>query len=195
MGAKIKIIKIILFCLLITPLVIVSWKFYLDELGANPIEEITHETGDWALRILLLTLFVSPLRRILRVNSLIYFRRLLGLTSFLYVCVHFCIYIVLDQWFDILAIVEDIKERPYITVGFFAFVLMLPLAITSTNAMQRKLQEAWVKLHKLVYVIAVLAILHFWWLVKADILEPAIYASILILLYAYRIRVFIQSRK
>lgn len=203
METRIKIIKLIVFIVLIMPLVIGIWQFFNDALGenpndtlgANPIEAITHHTGEWALRILLLTLAVSPVRRIFRINSLIQFRRMLGLTSFIYVVAHFSIYIILDQWFDFLAIIEDIKERPYITVGFLAFVLMLPLAITSTDAMQRKLQSTWVKLHKLVYVIAVLAILHFWWLVKADLLEPIIYASILLLLFAYRMRVYLQSRR
>ena len=184
------------------PLVISGWQFFNDALGenpndtlgANPIEAITHNTGEWALRILLLTLAISPARRIFRINSLIKFRRMLGLTSFIYVAAHFLIYIVLDQWFDFSAILEDIKERPYITVGFLAFILMIPLAITSTNAMQRRLQSAWVKLHKLVYVIAVLAILHFWWLVKADFLEPAIYAGILLILLAYRLRTYMLSR-
>ena len=203
MEAKIRIIKLAVFVLLMLPLLVGAWQFYNDALGeypddalgANPIEAITHHTGEWALRILLLTLAVSPVRRIFKFNSLIRFRRMLGLTSFIYVVAHFSIYIVLDQWFDFSAIVEDIKERPYITVGFLAFVLMLPLAITSTDAMQRKLQNAWVKLHKLVYFIAVLAILHFWWLVKADLLEPIIYASILIILLAYRARTFLLSRR
>ena len=120
---------------------------------------------------------------------------MLGLTTFIYVVAHFSIYIVLDQWFDLVAIIEDIKDRPYITVGFLAFVLMIPLSATSTDAMQRRLQIVWVKLHRLIYVIAVLAILHFWWLVKADLLEPIIYASILIILLAYRLRTYMLSRR
>ena len=203
MEIRINIIKYIVFVLLIMPLVIGGWQFFNDALGenpndtlgANPIEAITHHTGEWALRILLLTLAISPARRVFRINSLIKFRRMLGLTCFIYVVTHFSIYIVLDQWFDLLAIIEDIKERPYITVGFLAFILMIPLAITSTDAMQKRLQYAWVKLHRLVYVIAILAILHFWWLVKADFLEPAIYASILLVLLAYRLRVYMLSRR
>ena len=203
MEIRIKIIKLIVFVLLMMPLVIGGWQFFNDALGenpndtlgANPIEAITHHTGEWALRILLLTLAISPARRIFRINSLIKFRRMLGLASFIYVVAHFSIYIVLDQWFDLSAIVEDIKERPYITVGFLAFILMIPLAITSTDAMQRRLQDAWVKLHRLVYVIAILAILHFWWLVKADLLEPAVYASILLVLLVYRLRVYMLSRR
>ncbi len=193
LDSKIKKLKPLVFILLITPFVSLVWQFYKDELGANPIEAITHGTGEWALRILLLTLAVSPLRRIFGYNALVQFRRMLGLTCFFYVVMHFSIYIVLDQWFALDAIFEDIKERPYITVGFLAFVLMTPLAITSTNAMQRKLQSAWVKLHKLIYVISVLAILHFWWLVKADLMEPIIYAFILAFLLGYRLRTFMKS--
>ncbi len=182
-----NLIKIPLLLIFLTPLMIAVWQFYNDTLGANPIEEITHVTGEWALRLLLITLAISPARKLFRINGLIHLRRLFGVLSFFYVTCHLLIYAILDQWFDWLAIIDDIKDRPYITVGFAAFVLLIPLAITSTDAMQRKLQTAWVKLHKLVYVISILAILHFWWLVKADLFEPIIYASILALLLGYRV--------
>jgi len=136
---------------------------------------------------LLITLAISPARKLFRTNGLIHLRRLFGVLSFFYVTCHLLIYAILDQWFDWLAIAHDIKDRPYITVGFAAFVLLLPLAITPTDAMQRKLQTTWVKLHKLIYVISILAILHFWWLVKADLFEPIIYASILAVLLGYRV--------
>ena len=171
------------------------WGLYSDALGANPVEAVIHETGEWGLRLLLLTLAISPLRRIFKFHSLIHLRRMFGLLCFFYILIHFSIYLVLEQWFDWLAIVEDIKERPYITVGFAAFVLLIPLAVTSTNAMQQRLQSAWVKLHKLVYVISILAILHFWWLVKADLFEPIIYALILSLLLAYRLYTRIELFK
>ena len=180
-------IKLPLLILLLLPLSIALWNFYQDQLGANPVEELTHITGEWALRILLITLSISPMRRLLRINSLIYLRRLFGVLSFVYVSCHFLVYFIFDLWFDVSLIVEDIRERPYITVGFAAFVLMLPLAITSTDKMQQRLQTNWVKLHKLIYLIAILAILHFWWLVKADLLEPIVYAAILSLLLAYRL--------
>ena len=181
------LIKLPLLVIFLLPLLIAVWQFYYDLLSANPIEEITHITGEWALRLLLITLAISPLRKILKINGLIHLRRLFGVLSFFYVLCHFLIYIILDQWLDWGYVIEDIKDRPYISVGFAAFVLLVPLAITSTDAMQRKLQTVWVKLHKLIYVIAILGILHFWWLVKADLFEPIIYASILAILLGYRI--------
>ena len=184
---KSKWIKLLLVIILLMPLGLTSWDFYYDLLGANPIEAYTHATGEWALRLLLATLAISPLRRIFHLNSLIHIRRTLGLLCFVYALSHFVIYILIDQWLDWYAIIDDIKERPYITVGFAAFVLLIPLAITSTDAMQRYLQTAWVKIHKLIYIIAILVILHFWWLVKADILEPAIYAAVLAILLGYRV--------
>ena len=186
-------VKLLLLLLLLLPLGMMVWNFYQDELGANPIEAMTHITGEWALRLLLMTLAISPLRRLLKINSLIHIRRLLGVMSFIYALCHFLIYLVFDQWFDIQLIIEDVWERPYITVGFTAFVLLIPLVITSTDRMQKLLQTTWVKLHKLIYVIAILAILHFWWLVKADLLEPIIYASILIVLLGYRVYVRFSS--
>lgn len=182
-----KWVKLFLVTILLMPLVVTSWNFYYDMLGANPVEAYTHATGEWALRLLLATLAISPLRRIFKLNSLIHIRRTLGLLCFVYALSHFVIYILIDQWLDFYAIIDDIKERPYITVGFAAFVLLVPLAVTSTDAMQRYLQTTWVRIHKLIYIIAILVILHFWWLVKADILEPAIYAVILAILLGYRV--------
>jgi sulfoxide reductase heme-binding subunit YedZ len=147
---------------------------------------MTHETGEWTLRFLLLTLMITPLRRLSGKSWLIKLRRMLGLYAFFYACLHFITYIWFDQYFDWMEIVRDIPKRPFITVGFTAFVLLIPLAVTSNNKMMRRLKKNWVKLHKLVYVIAVLGVLHFLWLVKADTLEPLIYASILLLLLGYR---------
>lgn len=182
-----NLIKLPLLAIFLLPLAIAIWNFDRNPLIINPVEYITHTTGEWALRLLLITLAISPARKLLRINGLIHLRRLFGVLCFFYVTCHFSIYIILDQWLDWFAIIDDIKERPYITVGFAAFILLVPLAITSTDAMQRKLQNAWVKLHKLVYAVSILAILHFWWLVKADLLEPIIYASILAVLLGYRI--------
>lgn len=182
-----KPIKLLLIFLLSLPIITTAWQFYHDALGVNPVEEITHMTGEWSLRLLLLTLAISPLRRIFKNNDLVHLRRILGVYCFIYALCHFLIYFVLDQWFDIALIIEDIWERPYITLGFAAFLLMVPLAITSNNYMQTLLQTAWNRLHKLIYLIAILAILHFWWLVKADLKEPIIYALILIALLTYRI--------
>ena len=188
-----NLIKLPLLVIFLVPLAIAVWKFYTDPLSINPVEDITHTTGEWALRLLLITLTISPARKLLRINGLIHLRRLFGMLSFFYVTCHFAIYIIIDQWLDWFAIIDDIKERPYITVGFAAFILLIPLALTSIDAMQRKLQNAWVKLHKLVYVVSILAILHFWWLVKADLFEPIIYASILAVLLGYRVFTRITS--
>lgn len=157
-------------------------------LGANPAEYITRSTGDWALRMLLATLAITPLRRVSGLAWLLRFRRMLGLFAFFYATVHFASYIAFDHVFDIGAILKDIVKRPFITVGFMSLVLLLPLAITSANVMVRWLgARRWMNLHRLVYVIAPLAVLHFWWMVKKDVSEPAIYALILAVLLGIRL--------
>lgn len=148
-------------------------------LGANPIEALTHTTGEWGLNLLVMSLAITPLRRWLHWNVLMRFRRLLGVASFIYLLAHFLIFLVFDHLFDLHTILEDIIERPYITVGFLGFILMIPLAITSFSVIQRKMGKHWVMLHKLAYGVAVLAVVHYWWLVKADVLIPAIYAIII----------------
>ncbi len=156
-------------------------------LGANPIEELIHRLGKWGLNFLLITLAVTPLRKLTGLNWLIRFRRMLGLFTFFYILMHFLTYAGLDQRFDIPVIVEDIVERPYITLGMSALLLLLPLALTSTNGMMRRLGRRWKKLHRLIYVIAGLGVWHFYWQVKEDILEPSIYVCILTVLLGYRI--------
>jgi len=163
------------------------WAGFHGGLGANPIEKITHLTGDWSLRFLLITLTVTPLRKLFGWKKLIRIRRMLGLFAFFYVCLHFITYLVFDHFFDFHEIVKDIVKRPYITVGFTGFVLLIPLAITSTNKMMKRLGKNWQRLHQLIYVIAVCGILHYLWLVKADVLKPNIYAGILILLLSIRV--------
>ncbi len=162
---------------------------WLDDLSANPVEFVQRSTGTWALVMLCATLSITPLRRLTGWNALIRLRRMLGLFSFFYACLHLTTYVWLDQWFDWMAIVEDIAERPFITVGFTAFVLMVPLALTSTNAMMRRLGHRWQELHRLVYAIAVLAVLHFWWhkAGKNDFAEPLFYALIVGGLLALRV--------
>jgi sulfoxide reductase heme-binding subunit YedZ len=167
---------------------------FTDDLGPNPIESLTHVTGEWGLRLLLLTLAITPLRRLLHWNSLARFRRLLGLCSFVYICAHFAIFLVFDHFFDWLAIINDIFEHPYISVGFIAFILMLPLAITSVNSLQRKMGKSWLSLHKSVYLVGILAIIHYWWLVKADVLLPLVYGAILACLFLIRGYFFIKKR-
>ena len=157
------------------------------ELGANPIEAVTHETGLWALRFLLITLAITPLRHLSSWHSIISFRRMLGLFGFFYASVHFATYLVLDQFFDLAYIVEDVAKRPYITVGFAAFVLLVPLAVTSTTAMIRLLGgRRWRLLHRLIYVSAASAVVHYLWLVKADTLRPVAYGTILAALLGFR---------
>jgi sulfoxide reductase heme-binding subunit YedZ len=180
------VIKPILFILCLVPFVMLVIGALNDTLGTNPVETMTHETGEWTLRFLLLTLLITPLRRLSGHNWLIRLRRMSGLFAFFYACLHFLTYIWFDHYFDWIEIVKDIPKRPFITVGFTAFVLLVPLALTSTNAMMRRLKKNWARLHKLVYVIAVLGVLHFLWLVKADILEPMVYALILLVLLGYR---------
>ncbi len=156
------------------------------ELGANPIEELTHETGEWALRGLLLTLAVTPARRLLGWSWLAPLRRTFGLLAFGYACLHFATWLVLDHFFDWALIVEDVLERRYVTVGFASFALLVPLAATSTKAMMRRLGRRWNALHRLAYAAAAGGVVHFLWLVKADSREPLVYGAILAVLLGYR---------
>ena len=188
-----KIIKPVLFIILLLPLAFLAYRFYSEGFGANPIETINRYTGDWALRILLATLAFSPIIRIFRWNGIIQFRRMFGLFAFFYVCVHLSSYIVLDQFFDFSEIIDDVIKRPFITAGFSAFILLIPLAITSTNKMVDKLQYKWIQLHRLVYIIAILAVLHFWWMVKIDTREPMIYAIILAFLLGFRVFFYLKT--
>jgi sulfoxide reductase heme-binding subunit YedZ len=186
----IRLLKVLLFlaCLLpLASLVLAILGVGGLSLGANPIEELIHSLGKWGLKFLLITLAVTPLRRVTGWNWLVRFRRMLGLFAFFYLSLHFLVYAGLDQRFDLRAIFEDIAERPYITIGVTALLLLIPLAVTSTNGMMRRLGKRWVKLHRLVYVIAILGVWHFYWQVKLDTLEPLIYAGILALLLGFRL--------
>lgn len=181
-------LKALTHALALLPLAFLLWNALNDRLGADPIAALTHQTGDWALRLLLLGLALSPLRQLLRQAWPIRFRRLIGLYAFFYASLHFAVYLFLDlgsgYWSQIGA---DILKRPFITVGFSAWLLLIPLAATSNHWMMRRLKKNWQRLHRLVYAIAVLAVLHFWWLVKSDIREPMLYAAILLGLLAFRI--------
>jgi sulfoxide reductase heme-binding subunit YedZ len=180
-------IKSGLFLAALLPLARLFWLGLSDNLTANPIEFVERSTGTWALAILLITLSMTPIRLLTSVVWQIQLRRMMGLFMFFYVCLHFLTYIWLDQWFDWMAIVKDIAKHPYVLVGFSAFILTIPLAITSNKAMMQRLRERWKKLHQLVYLIAVLGVVHFWWLVKKDIREPLMYALVLALLLGIRI--------
>lgn len=179
--------KPLVFSASLLPLAWLFWLGWSDQLGANPVETLSHRTGDWSLRFLLLTLAVTPLRRLTGWNGLQRFRRMLGLFAFFHVCLHFGVYLIFDQFFDLSAIIADVAKRPYITVGFAAFVLLIPLAATSTNRMIKRLGRNWQRLHRLVYLIAILGVLHYLWLVKADLREPLMYAGILAVLLGYRL--------
>lgn len=174
------------FVLCLVPLAWLLFDAFTDGLGANPIEAINHRTGSWTLRLLLITLAVTPLRRLLHWTWAMRLRRMLGLYAFFYACLHFLSWLVLDQFFDWNEIVKDIIKRPFITVGFTAFVLLIPLAVTSTRRMIQRLGPHWNRLHRLVYLIGIGGIVHYLWLVKADIREPLIYAAILLGLLVIR---------
>lgn len=174
----------------LVPLGLLVHDFFTGGLGANPIEKVTLTTGKTALILLMVALSVTPLRRLTGWNQLAKVRRLLGLFAFFYVALHFAIYIGLDQFFAFGDIAEDILERPYITVGFAAFMLLLPLAITSTTGWIRRLGRRWRQLHRLVYVAAGLGVLHYFWKVKADTREPLLFAGILAVLLLLRLPLF-----
>jgi sulfoxide reductase heme-binding subunit YedZ len=180
-------LKPALFILCLVPAAQLALNAYHGDLGANPIETNTRFTGSWALIILIASLAVTPLRRLTGRNELIKCRRMLGLFAFFYSALHFATYMVLDLYFDFSAIAKDVLKRPYITVGFIAFVLMIPLAATSTAGMIRRLGKRWQQLHSLVYVIAVLGVVHFYWLVKADIRRPVQYGAVLAILLGFRL--------
>jgi len=185
---QVQWVKGALFVLCLVPLGRLVWLGTHRGLGANPIEYITHSTGWWTLTFLLITLSVTPLRRLTGWNWLLRLRRMLGLFAFFYVCLHFVTYIWLDQFFDWHSMVKDIAKRPFITVGFTAFLLLIPLAATSTNRMVKRLgARRWQRLHRMVYIIATLGVLHFWWLVKKDIREPLLFGALLGLLLLARL--------
>jgi sulfoxide reductase heme-binding subunit YedZ len=158
------------------------------DLGADPINRLIHACGITALRLLMLTLAVTPLRMLTHWNDLVRLRRMLGLFAFFYVLLHFTVYAWLDLELDFAHLGEDIVKRPYITIGMLGLLLLIPLAVTSTNRMQRKLGRRWTKLHRLTYVIAALGLWHFWWQVKKDISEPLLYVAIFAVLMAFRWR-------
>ncbi len=184
---KSRFSKPVLHLLCLLPFTALVWGLFNNKLGANPVETLTHETGEWGLRFLLVTLAISPLGRWTRVGAWLRFRRMLGLYVFFYISCHFLIWLVFDHSVDLGAMLEDIIERPYITIGFAGFMLLIPLAITSNQASVRRLGRRWRSLHKLVYAILALGVLHFLWLVKADYLEPGIYAIIAGILLLLRI--------
>lgn len=182
-------LKPAVFLLSLLPLARLFLLGFAGELGANPVEFVTRSTGTWALVMLCLTLAVTPLRRLSGWNALVRLRRMLGLFAFFYASLHFTVFLWLEHWFDLAAMLLDVLERPFVTAGFLAFLLMVPLAATSTQAMVRRLGSRWLALHRLVYLIAPLAVLHFWWhkAGKNDFGEPAFYGAVVALLLAARL--------
>jgi sulfoxide reductase heme-binding subunit YedZ len=190
-----RLTKLALFLAALIPLGRLLWKALHDALGANPIEVITHSTGDWTLILVLTTLSVTPLRRITRQYWLIGLRRMIGLFAFFYGTLHFLTYIWLDKFFDVHEMFKDIVKRPFITVGFSAFVLMIPLALTSTTWSIRRLGgKNWRRLHRLIYLTGILGVIHYLWLVKADRRKPIEYGIVLTALLLYRVGVWAADR-
>jgi sulfoxide reductase heme-binding subunit YedZ len=191
-----SLIKAAIFAASLVPLARLAWLGLHRGLGANPIEYITHSTGWWALTFLLITLSVTPLRRLANLPWLLRLRRILGLFAFFYASLHFITYIWLDQFFDVMDIIKDVVKRPFITIGFAAFLLLIPLAATSTNAMVRRLgTKRWQYLHRLVYLIGGLGVTHFWWLVKKDLTEPFIFAILLAALLIIRLLYLLRQQR
>jgi sulfoxide reductase heme-binding subunit YedZ len=183
-----KTTKPFVFALCVAPLAALIWRAFNHGFGANPIEFITHATGEWTMRFLLIALAVTPARKLLGMPGLIRYRRMLGLFAFFYGCLHFITYLWLDKFFDVQDIVKDVGKRPFITAGFTSFVLLVPLAVTSTKGWIVRLGgKRWQRLHRLVYISGVAACVHYYWLVKSDVRAPLAYAAVLTLLLAARV--------
>lgn len=188
--------KLAVFLTCLVPLAILVWRAVHQDLTANPIEFITHRTGDWTLRFVVLTLAITPLRKIPHLGPLIRFRRMLGLFAFFYGCLHFGTWIGLDKFFDWAEMWKDVQKRRFITVGFTGFVLMIPLAITSTAGWIRRLGgRRWQLLHRAVYLTATAGVIHYYWLVKSDVRKPLQYASLVGILLAWRLGAWLAARR
>ena len=187
--------KPLVFLLCLVPLGLLVRAFLLDELGANPIEKVELETGRWTLRMLAITLAITPLRRITGWNGLARYRRMLGLFTYFYASTHLLVYIGLDMVFDASDIVEDVLEHLYVTVGMLTFLILTPLAITSTKGWMRRLGKRWVKLHRLIYVAAITGTIHYLWAVKKDTFLPLVYLAIFIVLLGYRLWDHLSKRR
>jgi methionine sulfoxide reductase heme-binding subunit len=191
--------KLAVFLACLAPFGLLAWRFYRatvlfePTLGPNPLETLTHFTGDWTIRFIAATLAITPLRKLLRMPDLIKYRRMIGLYAFFYGCLHFTVYLYFDKLFDFHEIVHDVAKRPFITMGFASFVLMVPLALTSTAGWIRRLGgKRWQRLHRLVYLSGVAAVIHYYWLVKSDIRLPLLYGAIIGTLLLYRAAVKIR---
>lgn len=191
---KIAVLKRVIFAGALVPAVALVYGLFAGRLGANPIEYITHTTGLTALTFLVVSLTVTPIRRLTSWNELIRLRRMLGLFAFFYACLHLLTWIVFDFFFDLAAMADDIVKRPYITIGVATFLLLLPLAATSNAAMIRRLGRHWQSLHRIVYLAGITAVIHFWWVVKADFREPRLWALALSVLFGFRAWWMLRTR-
>jgi methionine sulfoxide reductase heme-binding subunit len=188
--------KVVVFLFCLVPLGDLVYRGFNARLTANPVEFIQHFTGDWTLRFLLITLAITPLRKLLNLPDLIRFRRMLGLFAFFYVCLHFLTYIGPDQSFNLAGMWKDVEKRRYITVGFLGFVLLIPLAITSTKGWIRRLGgRRWQTLHRAIYITGICGVIHYYWLVKSDVRKPLMYAAILAVLLLWRLGTWFLNRK
>jgi len=188
--------KAVLFLLCLGPLASIVWPFLRGYILANPLEFIQHGTGDWTLRFLVITLTITPLRHVLNLPELIRFRRMLGLFAFFYACLHFTTYLWFDKLFDVHEIWKDVYKRPFVTVGFLAFTLLIPLAITSTAGWIRRLGgRRWRILHRAIYISAVCGVIHYYWLVKSAVIRPLTYGAIVGLLLAWRVGEWLLRRR
>jgi methionine sulfoxide reductase heme-binding subunit len=179
--------KLLVFLAALSPFAWLAFRTLTGRLTANPIEDIELTTGIWTLRLLVITLSLTPLRRLTGWNQIIQYRRMLGLFAFFYATLHFATYLVFDQWFNVTLMVQDVVKRPFITMGFTAFVLMIPLAITSTKGWIRRLGRRWQQLHRLIYLSGIAAGIHYLWKVKVPIGSPVYYAVVIALLLAFRV--------
>ncbi len=180
--------KVVVFALACVPVALLAFALFRNDLGPNPVETLQNQTGEWTLKFLVMTLAVTPLRKILKLPELIRFRRMLGLFAFFYVCLHFVTYLWLDQTFNFRGMLDDVAKRKFITVGFTAFLLLIPLAVTSTTVMIRRLGgKRWQALHRTIYLCGILGVIHYWWKVKSDIRGPLFYAVLVGILLLYRL--------
>ncbi len=187
-------VAVFLFCLI--PFGDLVWRIIKSDLGANPVEFLQHATGDWTLRFLVFTLCITPFRKLLNLPDLIRFRRMLGLFAFFYVSLHFLTYLGPDQAFDLAAMWKDVAKRPFITVGFAAFVSLIPLAVTSTAGWIRRIGgKRWQMLHRLIYFAAVCGVIHYYWLVKSDVRKPLLYGALVAILLAWRLGSWFSKRR
>jgi sulfoxide reductase heme-binding subunit YedZ len=187
--------KVVLFVICLIPLGDLVWRIIESNLGANPVEFLQHATGDWTLRFLIFTLCITPFRKLFKLPDLIRVRRMLGLFAFFYVCLHFLTYLGPDQSFDLAAMWKDVAKRPFITVGFLGFVLLIPLAITSTAGWIRRLGgKRWQMLHRAIYLSAVAGVIHYYWMVKSDVREPLFYGALVGILLLWRLGDWLVKR-